>query len=370
MIVGLFTELLTAGGVQTAGRHTAAVLSDLAGERGIPYRFLSLNDPVGEHEGRLSDSSFNFRGFARRKSHFLFAAIRAAIEQPRITLAAHPNLVSIAFVMKVLAPAMQVLVMSHGIEVWKPLSTFRRWALRRVDRVSAPSTDTAKRLALVQGVGANKICQLPWGLDPDFWTLAENPQDLPRPSGFPDGRILLTVGRWMANERYKGADNLIRALPGLLDVAPDFHVVALGEGDDRRRLEGIAQELEVAQHVHFLNWVSKDKLVACYAYCDVFALPSGGEGFGLVFLEAMALGKPVVGGAHGGTPDVIQDGVTGFLVSHGDVQGLAGALRTLLTNEHLRCEMGRRGRAHVLSSFCFESFRKGLKAIIFQMDPC
>jgi phosphatidylinositol alpha-1,6-mannosyltransferase len=368
MIAGLFTELLSAGGVQTAGRHTAAVLSTIARERGVPYRFLSLNDPSGDHECRVSDLTFDFRGFNRGKGSFALAAMKLALHRPSIMLAAHPNLVSVATAMKALAPAMHVLVMSHGIEVWKPLPAFRRWALRRATRVLAPSVDTAKKLAVVQGVGAKKICRLPWGLDPDFLTLAEKPRDLPRPLGFPDGLVLLTVGRWVASEQYKGVDDLIRVLPCLLEMEPDFHLVAVGEGDDRPRLERLAQELGVGQRVHFLNWAPKNKLAACYARCDIFALPSGGEGFGLVFLEAMALEKPVVGGAPGGTRDLIENGVNGFLVPHGDVESLAGVLRTLLIDEGLRYEMGRKGRAHVLSDFRFENFREGLKKIVADVD--
>jgi len=368
MIVGLFTELLATGGVQTAGRHTAAVLSAIARERGISYRFVSLNDPSGDHESYVGDSSFAFRGFNRGKSSFALSAVKLALNRPSITLVAHPNLTSVAIAMNLLAPSMHILVMNHGIEVWKPLPAFRRWALRRADRVLAPSADTAKKLALVQGVAAKRICRLPWGLDPDFWTLAENPHDLPLPSGFPDGRVLLTIGRWMANEQYKGVDNLIRVLPCLLKMEPDLHLVAVGEGDDRPRLERLAQQLGVVQRVHFLNCVPKNELAACYAHCDIFALPSGGEGFGLVFLEAMAFEKPVVGGAHGGALDLIENGVTGFLVPHGDVQSLAGALRTLLTHKGLRYEMGRKGRAHVLSHFAFENFREGLKEIIVDVD--
>lgn len=368
MIAGLFTELLAAGGVQTAGRHTAAVLSAIARERGVSYRFLSLNDPKGDHESRVSNSSFVFRGFNRGRGSFAFAAGKLALDRPSITLVAHPNLVSVATAMKILAPAMHILVMSHGIEVWKPLPTFRRWALGRADRVLAPSTDTAEKLALVQGVEAKKICRLPWGLDPDFSTLAEHPQYLPRPSGFPDGRVLLTAGRWMAKEQYKGVDNLIRVLPCLLEMEPDFHLVVVGEGDDRPRLERLAEDLGVAQRVHFLNCVPKNKLAACYARCDIFALPSRGEGFGLVFLEAMAFEKPVVGGAHGGTVDLIENGLTGFLVPHGDVASLAGVLRALVTDKSLRYEIGRRGRAHVLSHFRFENFRERLQQIVADVD--
>jgi phosphatidylinositol alpha-1,6-mannosyltransferase len=369
MIVGLFPELLAAGGVQSAGRHTAAILSEIAAEREARYRLLSLNDPIGEHEIYVGDSRFVFRGFNRSKQRFVVAALKLAFEQPRVTVAAHPNLVMIATAMKIASPGMRRIVMSHGIEVWKALPPLRRWALRRADRVLAPSTDTAKKLELVQGVSAEKIRRLPWGLDPDFMALATNPEALPLPPGFPEGRVLLTVGRWMANERYKGADNLIRALPPLLDLVPDLHLVAVGEGDDRPRLEGIAGELGISGKVHFLNWIPKNELAACYALCDIFALPSSGEGFGFVFLEAMAFEKPVVGGAHGGTPDLVQDGLNGFLVPHGDTERLTGALAKLLKQEDVRRGMGREGRALVLRQFRFENFRIRLKEIVAEMGP-
>ena len=215
---------------------------------------------------------------------------------------------------------------------------------------------------------AKKICRLPWGLDPDFLGSCGQSPGFVTPSGFPEGRVLLTVGRWMANERYKGAGQFNPCPARPAGSGADFHLVALGEGDDRSRLEGLARELGLGQRVHFLNWVPKNELAACYACCEIFALPSSGEGFGLVFLEAMALEKPVVGGAHGGTLDLIQDGVTGFLVPHGDARQTGRRIAEVALNESLRREMGRKARAHVLSHFHFEHFRAGLKGIVAQMD--
>src|SRR6202040_1246125 len=103
-------------------------------------------------------------------------------------------------------------------------------------------------------------------------------------------------------------------------------------GGDRLRLEQLARDSGVADHIHFLFGLSQEELFACYAHCDVFALPSRAEGFGLVFLEAMANSKPVIGGAHGGTPDVIEDGVTGTLVPPGDAVILSSAIQSLLTD--------------------------------------
>jgi glycosyltransferase involved in cell wall biosynthesis len=99
----------------------------------------------------------------------------------------------------------------------------------------------------------------------------------------------------------------------------------------------------------------------------MFALPSRGEGFGLVYLEAMACGKPVIGGAHGGAPEVIEDGVTGYLVQHGDPVQLATSIETLLANPEMAKEMGRRGKERVENEFRFNIFAKALKKILREL---
>ena len=133
---------------------------------------------------------------------------------------------------------------------------------------------------------------------------------------------------------------------------------------DRARLEQLVREFGVANHIRFLFGLTQEDLFACYAHCDIFALPSRGEGFGLVFLEAMACAKPVIGGAHGGTPDVIEDGVTGLLVPHGDAALLSSALVSLLTNPARTCKMGERGRERVRADFAFEQFQARLTQVL------
>jgi glycosyltransferase involved in cell wall biosynthesis len=183
------------------------------------------------------------------------------------------------------------------------------------------------------------------------------------PKEFPQNtRIILSVGRWNSAEKYKGADTLISALPRVLKTASDTSLVLVGDGDDRPRLEQLARDVGVSKNVQFLSGLTPEELVARYAHCEIFALPSRGEGFGLVFLEAMAHGKPVVGGAHGGIPDIIKDGVTGLLVQHGDVDGLARALASLLGDSTLAREMGARGKDRVAQKFSFAQFETQLMA--------
>jgi phosphatidylinositol alpha-1,6-mannosyltransferase len=155
--------------------------------------------------------------------------------------------------------------------------------------------------------------------------------------------VVLTVGRWAATERYKGADDLIEAIAQLQPSTPDLHLVAVGGGDDLPRLRRLASDCGVADRVSFLEGLSSEQLAACYAHCDIFALPSTGEGFGFVFLEAMAFGKPVLGADSGGIPDLVEDGVNGLLIPPRDQQRLVEALGRLLRDPSLRARLARQG---------------------------
>jgi phosphatidyl-myo-inositol dimannoside synthase len=364
VILGLFTELDSAGGVQRAGQHVAAVLAEFASTRGLECRILSLNDSPELHRMSVGGREFVFTGSARGKARFGVTALRAARRRAQLIVAGHPNLAPVAQGAKVFAPKAKTIICSHGMDVWEPLSAVRRAALRRADLVLAPTQDTANHVATQQRVTEGRIRVLPWALDPQFEALIPKAPRPALPLDYPEGRVILTVGRWFADERYKGMDTLITALPRLLMEWPELQLVAVGEGDDREWLEQIADARGVRSHVHFLSRLSYAEIAACYAACEIFALPSGGEGFGLVYLEAMACGKPVIGGAHGGAPEVIEDGKTGFLVQHGDAGQLATSLETLLADPALAREMGARGKERVDNEFRFSIFAKSLKKIL------
>lgn len=368
-IVGLFTELLGVGGVQEAGSLTAAAITDIAGRRALHTDFLSLNDPPHSEPFRVGSAEVRFHGFNREKLKFVASALRAGLlDRPAIILAAHPNLAPPAACMKTLAPKAQLVVMSHGVDVWQPLPALRRRALRVADIALAPSRDTAEKLAAVQGLSPERIRVLPWPISPSFLELVGRADVLLLPPSFPCGasdRVILTVGRWMASERYKGADELIRAVAQLYPAFPGLHLVAVGGGDDLPRLRTLASELGVAERTHFLEDLHRGAVAACYSHAEIFALPSAGEGFGLVYLEAMAFAKPVVGASCGGTLDVIQDGINGLLVPPRHSDALARALARLLQNESMRQSLGARGGEIVRQKYSFAAFESALEYILW-----
>jgi phosphatidylinositol alpha-1,6-mannosyltransferase len=361
-VIGLFPALLGIGGVQRAGRQLAAALQGFADDRGLAIRLLSLNDPAAEHELEVGNCHVRFRGAGRSKMRFVAAAYRSA-GNPSLILAAHPHLAPVAWALRATHRRARYVVVAHGIEVWEPLAPLKRLALQRANLVLAPSNDTVERVARIQGMPRERIRRLCWCLDPEF-VVASELEPPPLPQRFPTGRVVLAVSRLAANERYKGIDSVIKVVPLLLPAVPDLYLAIVGAGDDQTRLRDLAAQLEISERVIFLGALERQDLIACYHFCDIFTLPSAGEGFGLVFLEAMAHAKPVVGGAHGGTPDIVEDGVAGYLVQHGDLIQLTETLQRLLIDKPLRCRLGAQGRVRVLRDFTFDSFSRRFAVLL------
>lgn len=367
-IIGLFPALLGVGGIQEAGRLTAAALDGIVLKHDWRMDFLSLNDSPGKHSLIVDQRDIEFRGFGRAKIGFGLAGMAAAHAgkgaAAGVVLALHPNLAQPARWIQRTGPSLKTIVICHGVEVWKQLPSMRRRALVAANLVLAPSSDTISKLISVQGVAEEKIRKLPWPLTPSFLALAEKVGGLPAPNGFPAARVVLTVGRWAASERYKGVDLLIGAIAQLRANHPDLHLAAVGSGDDLPRLRALAARLGVSEAIHFFENLSREEIAACYARADLFALPSTAEGFGLVFLEAMAFSKPVIGSAAGGTIDVVEQGVNGLLVPPNDSGRLAEAIDRLLRDDNLCAELGRGGAEIVRQKFQFSIFQAELERIL------
>jgi phosphatidylinositol alpha-1,6-mannosyltransferase len=190
-------------------------------------------------------------------------------------------------------------------------------------------------------------------------------------------RVILTVGRLPAGQRTKGHDSVIRCLSSVLEQIPEVVYVIAGDGPARGRLEALARNHRVQGHVVFTGHVSDAELAELYAACDLFVMPSREEtsphrgtlteGFGLVFLEASASAKPVLGTRTGGIPDAVQHGVTGLLVDPSDEEQLCRAIVTVLTDQRLARRLGDAGRKRVENQLQWDSARQRLLPIIQEL---
>ena len=206
-----------------------------------------------------------------------------------------------------------------------------------------------------------RIQLLPNTLDPSL-KLPPLDEGMPRTEGERGGPRLLSVARLWAEERMKGIDHTLEAFAGLLERHPEASYRVIGKGSDKPRLQQLAETLGISQRVRFEEDLTDDELSEAFRDCDLFVLPSGQEGFGIVFLEAMRFGKPCIGGAEGGTPEVIEDGHNGLLVPFGDTKALKQAMARLMGDAELRRRIGRAGRQRLEERFVFPRFRDRLEA--------
>jgi phosphatidylinositol alpha-1,6-mannosyltransferase len=171
-----------------------------------------------------------------------------------------------------------------------------------------------------------------------------------------DDILLLSVGRL---QRRKGHDTAIRAVAALSETCPTLRYVIAGDGEERPRLEALALKYGVSDRVVFAGVVPEEHLPAYYAACDIFLLPNridNGdiEGFGIVFLEAAASGKPVIGGDSGGVPEAVGDRTTGLLTEGGSVESVAAAIHDLASSPSRRHALGTAARTRVQKLFSWQ----------------
>jgi phosphatidylinositol alpha-1,6-mannosyltransferase len=251
-----------------------------------------------------------------------------------------------------------VLIYAHGEELtgWGRGKKFQAmcFVMRRADWILSNSDYTRDTLVSLIGVKPQRIALVYPTVDEQRFRPGLPGSDLRSAIGLPDGKqLILSVGRL---QRRKGFDNVIRALPALRQQGLDVDYALIGIGDDLDYLRSLAQEHGVLDHVHFLGHVSYEDLPRWYSACDVFAMPNRDidgdtEGFGLVFLEVAASGKPAVAGKAGGTGSAVVDGETGLRVNGEKVEEIEQALARILCNPEEAAEMGRKARLRVIENF-------------------
>lgn len=248
-----------------------------------------------------------------------------------LVIAAHLHLLPAAWLWRI-GGACPVAVVLHGIEAWSPPSGLpaRRLA-PRADAWIAVSEVTRDRFIAWSKASRGRCHILPNCIDATrFAPGPKNPALLAR-YGLAGRRVIMTLGRLNPTERSKGFDEMIEALPALASDIPDIAYLIAGDGDDRPRLAAKARALGVADRVVFTGYVDEAEKADHFRLADLYVMPSRGEGFGIVFLEALACGIPVVGSRLDGGREALLDGRLGTLVDPADRGALLAAVRNGLS---------------------------------------
>ena len=325
------------GGIQTFSQFFVRALADCL--PGADIGVLSKNDDSYPNLGRGDGKRF-FRcagWWPKPYRTLLYAAqlvSQAMVRQPDLVLTTHANFAGVAGVFQSLA-RIPYGVVAHGIEVWGVQSANLRRSLRAANRIMAVSQFTRSRLLDELQLNPATIGLLPNTFLPEHFNPAPKPRYLLQRYGLrPEQPVVLTVSRLAGRERYKGYDQILQALTVLRQSLPEVRYILGGRGDDRQRIERMACDLGVRAHLTLTGFIPDHELEDHYNLCDVFAMPSKGEGFGIVFLEALACGKPVLAGNCDGSTDALLNGKLGVLVNPDDVREITDALRLILCRQH------------------------------------
>lgn len=245
----------------------------------------------------------------------------------------------------------------YGIEAWQPSA--RRstvWASKRLEHYYAISAFTRDRFQGWSGVSSERITLLPNAIHLQDYAPGEKSEAMAQRYGLQGRKVLLTFGRLVSQQRAKGFDEVLNVLPTLIAQDPNIAYVIAGDGDDRSRLQTRVAELDVEEHVVFTGFVDEAEKADLYRLADLYVMPSRGEGFGFVFLEAMASGVPVVASSIDGSRDAVRDGALGQMIDPNDPHALLDAIAAGLTAP--------RGVPDGLGFFAFDRFVERVGAII------
>lgn len=264
---------------------------------------------------------------------FVFASqilLYGWLEKPDLIITTHLNFTPAADWLK-RRLGIPYWTVAHGVEAWDIKRRRVQRALQNADRILAVSEYTRDRLLQEQKLDPQRISLLPNTFDARRFQILPKPQALlDRYALKAETKIILTVARLDKSERYKGYDNIIAALPLIREKIPNLHYLLVGKGNDRDRIEGLIERFSLQDYVTLAGFVPDEDLLDYYNACDVFAMPSKGEGFGIVYLEALACGKPVLGGNCDGAIDALCGGELGALVNPDSVAEISATLTDIL----------------------------------------
>jgi phosphatidyl-myo-inositol dimannoside synthase len=268
----------------------------------------------------------------RSKLHYLKAVTQAVRGNSSLDLilCGHINLLPIACFLRLLLRT-PLLLQIHGIEAWR--SHRHPWTnhcTRTLDGIISVSGVTTERFLSWAGCGTKQKYLLPNAVDMGRYGPGEARKDLVNRYGLSGKKVLMTLARLASEERYKGIDEVLDLMPALLVEIPNLVYLIAGDGSDRHRLEQKASSLSIDGNVVFTGYVAEAEKADLYRLADAFVMAGSGEGFGIVFLEAMACGVPVVASSLDGSREAVRNGTLGQVVNPGDPTELkAGILESL-----------------------------------------
>jgi len=313
------------GGIEKFNQAFCRALSD------SPHSFRAYSAYDSRHDERYVNS-MGWKGFSGNLYFFALQSLVAAYRSNLIVLG-HINLALLGVLIKLFFPKKQVWLIVHGVDVWFPLSFIKRKALNNADLILSVSGFTKNKIVKLHGALPEKIVLFPNTLDP-FWEVPATPQKnsyLANKYALPAGTtLLLTVARIQTRDQYKGYDKVLASLHLLKQSGrlANTHYFLVGKADmkEKKRVEALVEQHGLQSMVTLTGYVTDQELRQIYSSVDMFVMPSKGEGFGIVYIEAASFGLPCIAGDQDGSPEALLGGKLGILVDPDNIDSIAQAI--------------------------------------------
>ncbi len=349
------------GGIEKFNRAFIKALMDLSLPLSLRNSFAGMYDE--QFDERYTKPAF-YQAFKGQRIKFVLSALWQSFRQDVIILG-HLNLAVIGVLIKLFSPQKKLVIICHGIEVFEPVGGVKKKVLQQADQILAVSSFTKQQLISKQGLDAEKIIVFPNTIDPFFQLPSTfvKPAYLHQRYGInANEKIIFTLTRLKSQEGYKGYDTLISVLPHLQQQQIPFKYILAGkaDADELQRMQTLIASLDLEEKVIMPGFLADEEVTDHYLLADVFVMPSKGEGFGIVYTEAMACGLPVIAGNKDGSTEALQFGELGTLIDPDSKEQLAEALVKVLQAKHEPMDVQQK----MLNYFSFERFKERLQLIL------
>ncbi len=362
----LFLTLKTfshTGGIEKVNRVLMKAGTDIQSKHLIRFHAKSLYD-IAPDEKYITKR--RFEGFKGKLIPFIYASVKKGIKCD-VVMFSHINMALVGLLIKFLNPKTKILLQAHGIEVWGNQSFLKKAFLKQADLILPVSEFTKDNLVNHHKLDQHKCVVFHNSLDPFFVT---KPQAIIVDSLREKHQInheeciLVTLTRLVSSEKYKGYDKVISALAQLKKEGKKYKYLILGKYDEPeyQRVNALIQKLDLKEEVKLCGFVPDEEISSYFSMASLFVMPSQKEGFGIVFIEAMACGLPVVAGNLDGSVDALVNGELGTLINPNDEQALINAIKNyqnhpLSTQPKLLMEK-------VNDNFGYTRYRKNLESLL------
>ncbi|MGK7394473.1 MAG: glycosyltransferase family 4 protein [Candidatus Cyclobacteriaceae bacterium M3_2C_046] len=261
----------------------------------------------------------NFRGYKKRKLPFIYSVLRQINKYESIIIG-HIKLAGFALFLKTIFPNKKMFLITHGIEVWGEITKMEKGLLQKADHIFSVSEFTKSKLVKLHGIDQDKIHLFQNTLDPFF----KVPEDFAKPEYLlkrygihKNDQIVFSLARLSNTEKFKGYDLVIEAIADLKKAYPSVKYILAGKADqkEKERLQQLIKTNQLDDHVILAGFIADQEITDHYLLADLFILPSKKEGFGIVFIEALSCGTPVIAGNQDGSVEALKNGELGKLVA-------------------------------------------------------